>query len=506
MQLTRRHFFATLGTVTAIATTPSLIAGSAASTTASSGAKKSNTDAKGIQWFSSTSKSTWQTVNAPSINEIKSADPFGHDFEVQLDKPQQTIEGFGAAFSEKGWEALSTLDKQKQSAILQLLFDANVGANFNLCRTPIGANDFALKWYSYDETDGDFDLKKFSIANDEKTLIPFINAAKKIRPDLSVWASPWSPPTWMKKNKHYAMTPSWPGAAANGIQPEQIGKEGNDYFILEPKYIKAYAKYFRKYVESYQKHGINISAVMPQNEFNSAQPFPSCCWTPEGLNQFIPELGKEMSPLGVEVLFGTLERGNTNLVDRVFSNPESAAVLKGVGVQWAGKHALPIIKNKYPKMRIWGTEQECGMGTNDWHYAKYAWNLIKTYMNNGATAYQYWNMILSTDVRSTWGWPQNSLVTVDMKNNSFALNPEYYVMRHLSNFVQAGAQFIPAFSFTGYENQLSFLNPDGSIAIVIHNEMAEELTVKAKIGNKLLELTLTPDSYNSILIPKSQYS
>jgi len=504
MQITRRNFFATVGTVTAIASAPRLMAGSTSTSVAPINAK--NTDDKDIKWFSSTQRANWTSLAASKITDAGQLTPFDYNFDIQLDKPKQTIEGFGAAFSEKGWEALTTLDSKKQSAVLQLLFDAHVGANFNLCRTPIGANDFALKWYSYDETEADFDLKHFSIDNDKKTLIPFIQAAQKIRPDLAIWASPWSPPTWMKKNKHYAMTPNWPGGVVNGLQPHQVGEEGKDYFILETKYLKAYAKYFRKYVEAYRKQFINIFAVMPQNEFNSAQPFPSCCWTPEGLNQFIPILAEEMTPLGVDVMLGTLERGNAALVDKIMSKPASAAVLKGVGVQWAGKHALPLLKNNYPQLKIWGTEQECGAGTNDWHYAKYAWNLIKTFLNNGASVYQYWNMILSTDVHSTWGWPQNSLITIDTKNKTFSLNPEYYVMRHLSGLVQPGAKFIPASSFTGYENQLAFLNPDGSVAIIIQNEMAEELTVKAKLGSKLVEMKLAPDSYNSLLIPKQAYS
>jgi glucosylceramidase len=416
------------------------------------------------------------------------------------------MEVFGAAFSEVAWDALSSLDQGKQKEVLDLLFSSEYGANFNLCRIPIGANDFSLKWFSYDEVDGDFELTHFSIENDEKFMLPFIKAAQKIRSDLAFWASPWSPPTWMKINKHYAMSKNHPSRKSNGINADQLGFEGQDYFNLKPDYIRAYAKYFRRFVESYREHGIRISTVMPQNEFNSAQPLPSCCWTAQGLAQFIPSLGKALSDLGVEVLLGTLERGSIKQVDEVFKDRESSKVLKGIGVQWSGRRALPLIRHTYPNMRIWGTEQECGAGNNDWHYAKYAWGLIKTYLTQGASVYQHWNMILGEDAKSTWGWSQNSLITIDQESKSYRLNPEYYLMRHLSAYVKKGAKFISVSSWTGYENQIAFLNPDESIVIVLQNEMSERHIVRARIGSKKMILELPPDSFNTIVIPPGNIS
>lgn len=79
-------------------------------------------------------------------------------------------------------------------------------------------------------------------------------------------------------------------------------------------------------------------------------------------------------------------------------------------------------------------------------------------------------------------------------------------MRHLSAFVQPGARFVPASSFTGYENQLAFVNPDSSVAILIKSEMTTQLPVKAKLGNKTLSMDLAPGSYNTLVLPKASYS
>lgn len=481
----REAMIATAATAALAVAPPSLAAG------------KSGTG--GIEWVSSTRRAPWQQRAAPALGKVP-ANPFATDVVIRPDAPQQRIDGFGGAFSEKGWDALAALSPVRRETALAALFGP-AGAAFNLGRTPIGANDIARKWYSYDETPGDFALRDFSIANDRETLIPFIKAARALATDLTVWASPWSPPTWMKKGGHYAQAPAWPGQPDTGIRPEQYGKEGIDSFILEDRYLHTYARYFRRYVEAYRAEGVPISMVMPQNEFNSAQPFPSCCWTPEGLARFIPFLGREMGPLGIDIFFGTLERGNAGLLSRVLADPQAGPLVKGVGVQWAGKGALADIRKAHPNLTIWGSEQECGTGTNDWHYARFGWETIKRYFVNGASAWHYWNLAMPIGGMSGWGWPQNALITVDTKAGTWRFNPEYWMLRHLSGFVRKGARLVPAESFFGFENQLAFLNPDGSLILVVGNEMSEPQRVRYAIKDASLELLLPADSFNTIVIP-----
>ena len=88
--------------------------------------------------------------------------------------------------------------------------------------------------------------------------MPFIKEAQKHQPGLTLWASPWSPPTWMKTNKHYAMampSPRQPGVE-NGLRPDQVGREGTDMFVQEERYLRAYASYFGRFVDEYRKQGI----------------------------------------------------------------------------------------------------------------------------------------------------------------------------------------------------------------------------------------------------------
>jgi glucosylceramidase len=466
--------------------------------------------AQDIKWVVTTKDVNWQ------VKQIKpgktTASP---DAEVAPGEAKQTIKGFGGCFNELGWTSLGLLSAKDKQSIMKELFAPGQGANFTICRMPVGANDFSLDWYSYDETDGDFAMKDFSIAHDMRTLVPFIKTAQKYNPTLKLWASPWSPPQWMKKNKHYAaaMVPSkemmkrFAGArkmgmdfsdVQNGLKPEQVGKEGTDMFTQDDAYFKAYALYFGKFIDAYKKQGINIGMVMPQNEFNSAQAFPSCTWTAHGLAKFVGYLGPQMQQRGVNVFFGTMERANEKLVDTVLTSPESGKYIKGVGFQWAGKGAIAGIHQRYPNLTLYQSEQECGNGDNDWEYCRYTWTLMKHYFNSGANAYMYWNIALKEGGVSHWGWHQNSLVSVDTTAKTYKFNYEYYLLKHLSHYVKPGAKLITVSGSN--DNMLAFKNPDNSIVVVVQNESQADKQINIKIGSETISPLLKADSFNTFVV------
>ncbi|RZJ73192.1 glycoside hydrolase family 30 protein [Flavobacterium sp.] len=469
--------------------------------------------AQNVIWVSSTEREPWQRQSVTIHKKVDNA------LSIDASRQFQVIDGFGSCFNELGWTSLSELSEKDRNDIFKELFQPNFGANFNSCRMPIGANDFSRDWYSYDETDQDFDLKDFSIKNDLETLIPFIKSAQKFNKKLTVWASPWSPPSWMKYNKHYALSkvPDMIKDVDNGLSEDQIGKEGNDMFIQEDRYFQAYAKYFGRFISDYKKQGIAISMVMPQNEFNSAQWYPSCTWTPNGLSKFISCLGPEMEKSKTQIFFGTLERPNDKLFQEVFDNPEAGKYIKGVGLQWAGKEAISKIHAKNPDLKIYQSEHECGNGENSWAYAEYSWDLMKHYFLNGANAYFYWNTSLLEGGVSRWGWKQNSLVTVNKHDKTYKYNPEFYVMKHLSHFVKPGAHLIDASTKekklrddvlgwwkgeldSNKDDMLAFANPDGSVVIVVYNATDNEKTFAFKTGKSEVSQTLKAKSFNTFLV------
>jgi glucosylceramidase len=468
-----------------------------------------------MSWVSSTQNNQWQNQKSASPQNFTKQKV---DVEVLLEKPLQTIDGFGLCFNELGWTSLSLLKESDKAKIMAEFFTPNKGANFTICRMPVGANDFSINWYSYNESADDFEMKNFNIANDEKTLIPFIKNALTFNPNLKLWASPWSPPTWMKHNKHYASRPvpdvsTWPEkdvknmrdnwgmdfkGISNGMKPEQEGFEGTDMFIQDEKYFKAYSLYFSKFIEAYRAKNINISMVMPQNEFNSAQVFPSCTWTAKGLSNFLSYLTPAMKAQNVDVFFGTMERKNDKLVDSILVDSRINKDIKGVGFQWAGKDAIAKIHQDYPNLKLYQSEQECGNGYNDWKYCNYTWGLMKHYLTSGANAYMYWNASLKNGGISTWGWHQNSLVSVDTVNRTFKYNYEYYLMKHLSHFVKPGAKRLETKGEFG--NILSFVNTDKSVVVIAQNETNSAKTLQIKIGKKIINPTLEADSYNTFYL------
>ncbi|MEU1515130.1 hypothetical protein ABZ490_23785 [Streptomyces sp. NPDC005811] len=451
-----------------------------------------------VTWIVTTSELPWQKRTDGSIGPV-TAMP---DAMVRFDASARSVEGFGACFSGQGWKALNALDEARLNEVLGLLFGTGDGAGFSLCRLPIGASDFALEWYSHDEVDGDFALDHFSIVHDLNTLVPFIRAAQAHRPDLRFWASPWSPPTWLKKNRHYAGALPEPHlGVSNGLHPEQRGREGSDMMHLDDRSLATYADYFGRFIDAYRAEGIPIGMVMPQNEFNSPQPFPSCTWTPDGLVRFVRHLGPEMRRRGVEVFAGTLERGDEALLEPLFADATAAGFLSGAGFQWEGKRAVAAFRGRHPEKRIYQTEQECGDGRNDWRHSRYAWSQIRHYFRNGANAYMYWNIALDQKAASTWGWKQNSLVTVDTATGAYRLNHEYYVMRHVSQFVRPGARVFDTVTLNGYENLLTFENPDSSFVVVVQNDLAQEDEINVLIGDRLLRAVLPADSLSTFVIP-----
>ncbi|HEY3388860.1 MAG TPA: glycoside hydrolase family 30 beta sandwich domain-containing protein, partial [Prolixibacteraceae bacterium] len=389
-----------------------------------------------------------------------------------------------------------------RESVLKELFAPGVGGNFTICRMPVAANDFARDWYSYDETEGDFEMKNFTIANDLQTLVPFIKNAKLYNPGLKLWASPWSPPSWMKWNKHYACSSTGSDMDKkfqNSLDKAKQGKEGANLFIQKDEYFKAYALYFSKFIKEYRDQGINISAVMPQNEFNSCQIFPSCTWTAAGLAKFIGSyLGPAMDKEKVDIMFGTMERPNISLVDTIINDPLAGKYIKGIGFQWAGKKAIIDAHQKYPGMWLYQSEQECGDGKNDWAYCCYAWTLMKHYLSNGANAYMYWNLSLDKDGFSRWGWRQNSLVSVDLMKKTYAYNFEYYLLKHVSHFVMPGAHLLDIKGSSS--NMLAFVNPDKSIVIVLRNDDKVDKNINLKIGKIGISPLLKADSFNTFVV------
>jgi len=468
-------------------------------------------NAQELTWVSSTEGNTWKQ----SIVRLQKKTTTTPALSVSGKDNLLTFKAWGTCFNELGWDALNQLPDKQQKTILSQLFSPGGDLRFNMGRFSMNANDYARDWYSCDEVDGDFQLKYFNIDRDKTTLIPFIKAAQEYNPNMTFWISPWSPPSWMKANHYYSVVSNskfnkMPAQSdiilyenskdkKENVFPKQLTV--NDYLIQDPRYLKAYANYFCKFISAYKEQGIPITTAMFQNESWSYTNYPGCAWTPEGIIRFnteylAPAL-KEQHP-EVSLILGTINTNRYDVVDQVLSDPRMSQTIKGVGFQWEGGQILPRLREKYPQYKYVQTESECGWGSFDWNAAEHTFGLINHYLGNGCEEYTFWNAILSDDGVSGWGWKQNALIRVNSKTKTATYTPEYYAVKHYTHFITPGTKLL-AFQ-NNKEDKMPVLvasNPEGKYVILAGNFNNTSKELKVKMGERYLVVTLQPHSLNT---------
>lgn len=409
-----------------------------------------------------------------------------------LEPNGREIRGFGVCFSELSYEALSKAQSTAAAGVMKELFSPEE-CGFCIGRIPIGASDFALSWYSCDETENDWELKDFSIERDKQRLIPLIRQAQAHCPEMKFFASPWSPPTWMKTHQVY-----------------NYGNLRND-----PRVMQTYAEYLSRFVSEYRAEGIPVTMLHIQNEPSADQKFPSCVWSGKQMRDFIkfylgPTLEKQKAD--TELWLGTINSPFTDyremtpyeffydpFVHTVLADEEACRYVSGIGVQWGGKHMLDQLQASFPELRLMQTESECGDGTNLWEQVEYLFHTMWHYFRHGIDSYVYWNLALEKGAASTWGWRQNSLVSVSPEDGAVTYNPEFYMMKHFSHFVHPGAKLCPTSGHFS-ANTLVFRNADGSYAVIMLNGLDEKIDISLRVNDSEINVSLLPHTLNSLLI------
>ena len=444
-----------------------------------------------VEWKCTTPDQPWQDKETIQLLYGTAADT---DMSINTYVLGQNIIGFGGCFNEKGWVALSVLPPEEREAVLRELFDPEEGAKFHLCRVPIGASDFAVSRYTLDETEGDYEMQDFSIDRDRENLIPYIKAAMEYRPDLRVWGSAWTPPSWMKTNDAY----------------------DGGHMKDDPQVYQAYALYLARFVEAYQAEGIDLFAVAVQNEPAVETKYPSCLWEPEQFGTFIKDY---MGPLFVErpvhasIMLGTLNEGRFWSYPSLLTNSDVSQYVSIVGYQWDGINAVLQTRVKFPDMAIYQTETECGnchwkdgfnpdRPPNDWAYGVYTWHKVKQYFDAGVNTYCLWNMILDTEgknIDAELPWPQNAAITIGKDTGKITYTPMFYAFKHFSYYIEPGAHYL---NTDGGDNAVAFLNPDGSLIIELQNADEEPRTVTLNIDGGTMTVEIPGMSWNTLIVPK----
>jgi len=388
---------------------------------------------------------------------------------VNPTKKFQSFLGIGGAITDASAEVFSILSAPVQSQFMNAYFGEG-GINYNIVRTSIHSCDFGLGSHTYIE-EGDSALTTFDIAPDRAKRIPMIKrAASMIGDNFVFYASPWSPPAFMKTNKNMLRGGS-----------------------LLPKYYQTWANYFVKFIKAYEAEGLPVWGVTIQNEPMATQRWESCIYTAEQERDFLKNnLGPTMEAAGYGDKKIVVWDHNRDLIthraNTIFDDPDAAKYAWGTGFHWyetwTGGNPryenLKLIKEAYPDKQLLFTEG-CQEGFDAAHYER--WSNAERYgnsmindFNNGTVGWTDWNILL--DETGGPNHVQNlcfAPIHADTQNDSLIFTPTYYYIGHFSRFIEPGALRVSTSASRSTIESTTFQNPDGGLVTVVMNRTDEAL-------------------------------
>jgi len=383
----------------------------------------------------------------------------------------QEFQGFGGAFTEAASTTLDQLPSALRQEVLQAYFSPGQGHGYTLCRTHINSCDFCLDNYAYTDVEGDVALEHFSIDRDRRSLIPMIRDALRLSDGrLRLFASPWSPPGWMKTN----------GQMNGG------GK-------LRPEYRPTWAQYYVRYIREYAREGIPIWGLTVQNEPEAAQTWDSCLYTGEEERDFVRDhLGPALHDAGLDdVRLIVWDHNRDRLYERakiVLDDPRAARFVWGVGFHWyCGDHFdnVQLVHEAYPDKHLVFTEgcQEGGPHVGAWDTGeRYARNIIAD-LNRWTEAWIDWNLVLdATGGPNHAGNLCSAPILVDTTAGAILYQSAYYAIGHFARFIRPGARRVGCAKSLDALETTAFRNADGTVALVALNRSAQPVEFLLRIG------------------------
>ncbi len=368
----------------------------------------------------------------------------------------QSMTGFGASFTDSS--AWLVYNSPLRNTIMTKLFDPTQGIGLDFLRQPIGASDFARSVYSYDDGASDPTLSRFSISHDNAYILPILQQAKQLNSGVTIMATPWSPPGWMKTSGN------------------MIGGS------LNTANFQVYANYLVKFLQAYQAAGVPVALLTPQNEPEySPGNYPGSTMSSGDEATFIGSyLGPAIHNAGLSTQIIAYDHNwdDTNYPESILGNSTAASYTAGIAWHcYAGTPpAQTTVHNAYPSKDAYFTECSGSQSSNpantfsdslDWQTE----NLIIGATRNWAKSVVTWNMALDPSGGPSMNCTTcTGAVTVNNTSGTATYNAEYYVLGQASKFVKPGAVRIDSNTFgSGNLEDVAFKNPDGSHALVVLN-------------------------------------
>ncbi len=402
------------------------------------------------------------------------------------------FEGFGASMTDSSAENMILLKKynrEQYDSIMKDLYSKTSGDALGLewDRQPIGASDFADVLYTYcDLPQGQTDtsLSKFSLAEDEKHIIPILQDAETYNPNLKIFGTPWTAPLWMKEEYDWNTIDLNGNGNSNGLQTQ---------------YYQTYANYIKKFIEGYEGHGLDVAIITPQNEYTGQHGITSMYFTTTEMKNFVrnnlyPTVGGMVEIFGFD--FNWWQPSNTTVMTTFSGMTDyySGCAFHPYG---GNVESQKNFRDSYPGERIFLTEGAGNIGGDN-----FVCNTGRTIsaIRYGAQAFFYWNICLDEQrgpiaVLDT-GEPGNpigtGLLTFNSVANEIVKNEDYYCLAHFAKFIRKGAVLVSSTETNTFDNyyklkglaNLVMRNTDGSYvcAITNYDPLPKKVNINTGLG------------------------
>ncbi|KAJ0066058.1 hypothetical protein NL108_001300, partial [Boleophthalmus pectinirostris] len=394
---------------------------------------------------------------------------------INRSQKYQKIRGFGGAMTDAAAINIMSLSSGTQDQLLRQYFSSD-GIGYSVVRVPMASCDFSTRLYTYADTPEDYNLDHFTLApEDTQRKIPLLLKAQSMSPKpLSLLASAWSAPTWMKTN----------GALIG--KGSLKGKPGG-------KEHKTWAQYYIRFFEEYAKYNLTFWALTTGNEPSAGKmtnySFQALGFTPEEQRDWVAlDLGPALQSSQFKHTHVLILDDNRLLLPHwakvVLSDVHAGRYIHGVAVHWYFDHFVPpefslgTTHHLYPEYYLFGTEACAGWSPLDRGVKLGSWDRAEQYahdilqdLNHYVEGWTDWNLAL--DQTGGPNWVKNfvdSPIIVDAQNDIFYKQPMFYAMAHFSSFLWRGSQRVGvSASFKTELEYTVFIRPDGAVVLLILN-------------------------------------
>jgi glucosylceramidase len=391
------------------------------------------------------------------------------------------MEGFGYTLTGASAMVIHRMPPAARAALLRELFGRGSDAlGISVLRLSIGASDLSAYPYTYDEVpDGESDptLARFTIVEERTHLLPLLREILAIAPHLTIIATPWTAPRWMKDNGSY------------------VGGS------LRREHFPAYARYVVKYIEAMRAEGVTVHAVTPQNEPLHPGNEPSMLMTAVDQAEFV---GRHLGPalraagLATRIIVYDHNADHPEYAITVLNDSAAKAYADGAAFHLYGGtiDALQRVRDAHPDRHLYFTEQYTGArgdfgGDLRWH--------VRNVLTGAPT---YWcRMVLEWNLASdetfgphTPGGCSDCLgaLTIDSRTHGVTRNVSYYIIGHASRFVPRGSVRVRSFAEGPAAGlvHVAFRTPAGQTVLVAMNDGEAVRTFRVRVAGRAVTHTL----------------